>query len=159
MEGRQKTRNAPIGRSSQKAAPVGETDCPAGQSGPVQCVPAEQPRRARIPRHARPTSFRTRPRHPDSPPERPCGLGASEHLLRKAFEWFDKHIGEVLKQETGDQGRRPAQLAEDLTDRLFFTVITVTDELNAYKVFETLNARGVRLSATDLLKNYPRPCS
>jgi hypothetical protein len=26
--------------------------------------------------------------------------------------------------------------------------------LNAYKVFETLNARGVRLSATDLLKNY-----
>jgi hypothetical protein len=37
---------------------------------------------------------------------------------------------------------------------LFFTVITVTDELNAYKVFETLNARGVRLSATDLLKNY-----
>jgi len=82
------------------------------------------------------------------------GFRASEHLLRRAFEWFDKHIGEVLKQETGDQGRRLAQLAEDLTDRLFFTVITVTDELNAYKVFETLNARGVRLSATDLLKNY-----
>ena len=37
---------------------------------------------------------------------------------------------------------------------LFFTVITVTDELNAYKVFETLNSRGVRLSSTDLLKNY-----
>jgi len=33
-------------------------------------------------------------------------------------------------------------------------VITVTDELNAFKVFETLNAQGVRLSATDLLKNY-----
>ena len=30
----------------------------------------------------------------------------------------------------------------------------MTDELNAYKVFETLNARGVRLSSTDLLKNY-----
>ena len=39
-------------------------------------------------------------------------------------------------------------------DKLFFTIITVTDELNAFKVFETLNARGVRLSATDLLKNY-----
>jgi hypothetical protein len=82
------------------------------------------------------------------------GFRASEHLLRKAFEWFDKRIGETLKQEPGDPGRRLAQLAEDLTDRLFFTVITVTDELNAYKVFETLNARGVRLSATDLLKNY-----
>lgn len=45
-------------------------------------------------------------------------------------------------------------MIEDVSDRLFFTVITVTDELNAYKVFETLNARGVRLSATDLLKNY-----
>ena len=41
-----------------------------------------------------------------------------------------------------------------MTDKLFFTVITVTDELNAFKVFETLNSRGVRLSATDLLKNY-----
>lgn len=81
------------------------------------------------------------------------GFRASEHLLRKAFEWFDKRIGETLKQEPGDPGRRLAQLTEDLTDRLFFTVITVTDELNAYKVFETLNARGVRLSATDLLKN------
>ena len=30
----------------------------------------------------------------------------------------------------------------------------MTDELNAFKVFETLNARGVKLSATDLLKNY-----
>lgn len=30
----------------------------------------------------------------------------------------------------------------------------VTDELNAFKVVETLNARGVRLSSTDLLKNY-----
>ena len=35
-----------------------------------------------------------------------------------------------------------------------FTVISVNDELNAFKVFETLNARGVQLSASDLLKNY-----
>jgi len=41
-----------------------------------------------------------------------------------------------------------------MSDRLFFTVITVTDQLNAYRVFETLNARGVRLSVTDLLKNH-----
>jgi len=82
------------------------------------------------------------------------GFRASEHLLRKAFEWFDRRIADRLKKTTGDEGRRLAQLVEDLSDRLFFTVITVTDELNAYKVFETLNARGVRLSATDLLKNY-----
>jgi hypothetical protein len=82
------------------------------------------------------------------------GFRASEHLLRMAFEWLDKRVGDLVKQEIADPGRRLAQLAEDLSDRLFFTVITVTDELNAYKVFETLNTRGVRLSATDLLKNY-----
>ena len=47
-----------------------------------------------------------------------------------------------------------ARFVDGAVDRLFFTIITVTDELNAFKVFETLNARGVRLSATDLLKNY-----
>ncbi|WP_420237142.1 DUF262 domain-containing protein [Telmatobacter bradus] len=82
------------------------------------------------------------------------GFRASEHLLRKAFDWFDRQVAAYLKASTGDAGMRLAQFVEDISDRLFFTVITVTDELNAYKVFETLNARGVRLSATDLLKNY-----
>ncbi len=35
-----------------------------------------------------------------------------------------------------------------------FIKITVDNELNAYTVFETLNARGLDLTATDLLKNY-----
>lgn len=81
-------------------------------------------------------------------------LRASEHAMRKAFEWFDRQVAHYLKERVGDEGMRLAQLVEDVSDKLFFTVITVTDELNAYKVFETLNARGVRLSATDLLKNY-----
>lgn len=82
------------------------------------------------------------------------GFRASEHLLRKAFEWFDKKVSEYLKGVTQEEGKYLAQLVEDISDRLFFTVITVNDELNAYRVFETLNARGVRLSSTDLLKNY-----
>src|SRR5699024_6103625 len=82
------------------------------------------------------------------------GFRASEHLLRKAFEWVDKQISLYLKEDIGDEGVRLAQLVEDISDHLFFTVITVTDELNAYKVFETLNSRGIRLSSTDLLKNY-----
>ena len=82
------------------------------------------------------------------------GFRASEHLLRKAFEWFDRRVADYLKQSSGNEGMRLAKLVEDMSDRLLFTVIIVTDELNAYKVFETLNARGVRLSTTDLLKNY-----
>lgn len=81
------------------------------------------------------------------------GLNTSEHQLRKAFGWFKERI----KARVGSQpesGKNFAGFIDKLVDRLFFTVITVTDELNAFKVFETLNARGVRLSATDLLKNY-----
>jgi len=81
------------------------------------------------------------------------GLNASEHQLRNAFLWFKERI----KARTGnlpESGKALAAFIDGLVDRLFFTVITVTDELNAFKVFETLNARGVRLSATDLLKNY-----
>lgn len=60
----------------------------------------------------------------------------------------------MQKNTGGDEGVALASLVETMSDHLFFTVISVTDELNAYKVFETLNARGVRLSSTDLLKNY-----
>lgn len=82
------------------------------------------------------------------------GFRASEHSLRKAFEWFEKRVKDYARKQAGDEGVALASLVETMSDRLFFTVISVTDELNAYKVFETLNARGVRLSSTDLLKNY-----
>ena len=78
------------------------------------------------------------------------GLNASEDLLRRAFLWFKERI----KARTEDDGTAVASFVDGAVDRLFFTVITVTDELNAFRVFETLNARGVRLSATDLLKNH-----
>ena len=82
------------------------------------------------------------------------GFRASEHSLRKAFDWLEKRVREYAKKANGDEGVALASLVETMSDRLFFTVISVTDELNAFKVFETLNARGVRLSSTDLLKNY-----
>ena len=81
------------------------------------------------------------------------GLNASEHQLRKAFLWFKERLKTRLGMQP-NSGQNFAAFIDSLVDKLFFTVITVTDELNAFKVFETLNARGVRLSATDLLKNY-----
>lgn len=83
-------------------------------------------------------------------PLRKQGLNVSENLLRQAFLWFKDRI----KRQSDGSGIAVAQLVDALVDKLFFTVITVTDELNAFKVFETLNSRGVRLSTTDLLKNY-----
>jgi uncharacterized protein with ParB-like and HNH nuclease domain len=73
------------------------------------------------------------------------GFKASEHQLRKSFEWFEKRVRDHVKTVAGDEGKATATLVETMSDRLFFTVITVTDELNAYTVFETLNSRGVRL--------------
>lgn len=87
----------------------------------------------------------------DRMPQR--NLHASEHQLRKAFIWFKERFVQRLGRKPSS-GQAFAAMLDALVDRLFFTVITVTDELNAFKVFETLNARGVRLSSTDLLKNY-----
>jgi hypothetical protein len=81
------------------------------------------------------------------------GLNVSEHQLRKAFNWFKDKI-KARAGATINSGKDLAIFIDNLVDKLFFTLITVTDELDAFKVFETLNARGVRLSATDLLKNY-----
>lgn len=77
---------------------------------------------------------------------------SSDRRLQNAFHFF---CGKVTARFASDQkGSSHAKFLDDLTDRLFFTVITVNDELNAFTVFETLNARGVKLSPTDLLKNY-----
>lgn len=85
------------------------------------------------------------------------GFKASEHQMRKATDWFARRLNAYIR-ETGrpetEHGMVIAELIDKLSRGLFFTVITVDDELNAYKVFETLNARGVKLAAPDLLKNY-----
>lgn len=86
----------------------------------------------------------------ENPPKR--NLTPSQNLLRKCSEWYEEKVRRRF--EPLQSGRELALFIDQLTNRLLFTVITVTDELNAFKVFETLNARGVRLSSTDLLKNY-----
>lgn len=80
-------------------------------------------------------------------------LPKSNQLLWRAFQYFSNHL-----EELKDVIQSGEKLAEFLTDtiarRLLFIQINVEDELNAYTVFETLNARGIELSSTDLLKNY-----
>jgi len=79
-------------------------------------------------------------------------LKRSERLMTKALEYFYKKIKDHFS--TNLTGEKLAGFLNDIiAEYLCFTKITVDDEINAYKVFETLNARGVRLSTTDLLKN------
>ncbi len=73
----------------------------------------------------------------------------SEKHMRECFLWF---YDRIKKQYI--TGENLAAFIDGIVDKLFFTAIKVTDQLNAFKVFETLNARGVQLSSSDLLKNF-----
>ncbi|MFQ3596871.1 MAG: DUF262 domain-containing HNH endonuclease family protein [Chloroherpetonaceae bacterium] len=86
-------------------------------------------------------------------PRNKSKLKPTEKLLWSAFEYFCKKVRE--KFQASQSGEAVAFfLEETLAEGLLFTTIYVDDDINAYKVFETLNARGVKLSTADLLKNY-----
>lgn len=72
---------------------------------------------------------------------------ATNRQLNQGFEYF-------LRKDMGASGEEIAKYVERISTGMIFTKIVVHDDINAYKVFETLNARGVQLSTPDLLKNY-----
>ncbi len=81
------------------------------------------------------------------------GLRHSEKLLWDCFQYFKTKVHEKFSK---------AKRGEDITtfindvvsERLVFITVRVQDQVSAYTVFETLNARGLELTETDLLKNY-----
>ncbi len=77
-------------------------------------------------------------------------IKSSEKLLSKAQNFFISKI----KSKAFQAGEQIADFVERIFDKLAFSKITVGSDLNAYEVFETLNARGVKLSTPDLIKNY-----
>ncbi|WP_019508693.1 DUF262 domain-containing protein [Pleurocapsa sp. PCC 7319] len=80
-------------------------------------------------------------------------LSKSNQLLWQAFQYYSDRLEEL--QEVVHSGEKLAEfLTNVIARKLLFIQINVEDELNAYTVFETLNARGIELSSTDLLKNY-----
>ena len=87
------------------------------------------------------------------PPLNPRGLRRSNRLLWDCFRYFVDRLKEL--DDLQAEGRAVASLlSETVSRQLLFILITVDDELNAYTVFETLNARGLELTTTDLLKNH-----
>lgn len=75
---------------------------------------------------------------------------SSNKKLSKCLSFFSRKISEANLSD----GAEVAKYVEQVIDTLLFTTIIVGSDLNAYKVFETLNARGVKLSVPDLVKNY-----
>ena len=86
-------------------------------------------------------------------PLNPRGLPRSNALLWECFRYFSERLDAL--DEVHDDGEALARILSETTARgLLFILITVEDELDAYTVFETLNARGLELTTADLLKNY-----
>lgn len=85
-------------------------------------------------------------------PVNPRSLPKSNKLLWDCFQYFQRQIS--LDDSLTDGLTLAELLSEVVARRLMFILITVDDEISAYTVFETLNARGLELTTTDLLKNY-----
>ncbi|MBT3209403.1 MAG: DUF262 domain-containing protein [Bacteroidetes bacterium] len=78
-------------------------------------------------------------------------LRDSEKLIYDAYIYFHKRLNKYFSDVNGE---KLGKFLEKTLDGLTFIQITVDDDISAYTVFETLNARGVELTTTDLLKNY-----
>lgn len=85
-------------------------------------------------------------------PQHTAGLKPSEKRLISAYKYFHHELNKFFPNNSNEEITR--FISKKVDEKLFFTSITVGDDINAYKVFETLNARGVKLSTADLLKNY-----
>ncbi len=82
-------------------------------------------------------------------PPRTHGAKRSDKLLAEACQFFRDKLDDLNLS-----GEKIAEFIDRLVDRLVFTQIRVGSDINAYRIFETLNARGVQLSTPDLLKNF-----
>jgi uncharacterized protein with ParB-like and HNH nuclease domain len=80
-------------------------------------------------------------------------LNPSSKLILKCSEYFKRKIYRYIGENTTGEFIVNF-LTNEVARKLIFIQIEVEDELSAYTVFETLNARGIELSSSDLLKNY-----
>lgn len=74
-------------------------------------------------------------------------IRASNRKLSKALKFFQEKMKEYSDDEL-------INFLDNVRQGFLFTTITVPNASDAFVIFETLNARGMHLSAPDLLKNY-----
>ena len=79
----------------------------------------------------------------------------SHRLIDSAARLAEAHVGDVLRP-FGESNRNDH--LNTWIDFIEYSVevilLTVPDDMNAYVMFETLNDRGLRVSQSDLVKNY-----
>lgn len=76
---------------------------------------------------------------------------ASGHTaVGNAYRFFVQRI----EQLRDDGELQPGRLANTIGDRLALVFVTVDETERPHKIFESINATGVELSQSDLLRNY-----
>lgn len=73
--------------------------------------------------------------------------------LKLALTFFEERVDEFCAQEPDCAADRLANLSRVLRECLIVIKLTVHESKIAYRLFEALNFRGLRLSQADLLKN------
>lgn len=83
------------------------------------------------------------------------GLRKSHKNIRRAYEYFSERIDEMSNNTRwGSAVDFLDALLEALKEHTQLLEIMVTDEFDAYAIFESINAKRVDLTPAELIKNY-----
>ena len=78
----------------------------------------------------------------------------SHERINKAAILAAEHVRDMVKPVSSDEGiRRLIELVKYLEKSVVVILVRVPQQLSAFRMFETLNDRGLDLSEADLLKN------
>ncbi len=85
----------------------------------------------------------------------PAPSKPSHRLLDAAFNEAKEQVSRIVADlNEKDHGDRINQWIDFIQSRALVVLLKVQNEANAYRMFETLNDRGLRTSQADLVKNY-----
>ena len=91
----------------------------------------------------------------NDPPQPASPTLRSHARIRDASEYMASMVNRELQGLSPSEAvQRIKDLKTTLAAKVLMVVISVNSEEDAYKIFETLNDRGLRLSVPDLLLNY-----
>jgi hypothetical protein len=79
----------------------------------------------------------------------------SHHLINEAFNEANRHVRAIIgKLDVKDHGNALNKWVDFIEKKASAILLRVPNATNAYRMFETLNDRGKRVSQSDLVKNY-----
>ena len=82
-------------------------------------------------------------------------IAPSHQLINQAASYARDHVASILKGVSEkDYGDVLNQWVDFLEHRALVILLKVPSDVNAYKMFETLNDLGLKTSQSDLVKNY-----